>query len=421
MQTFTISKTQAQNYYAIRIFGMVHQLMGAGLVVLMDGPSDGLRGFSWFLLVAIGLSTLWLLLRIYQAAVWNRIYGHYVLTKNTLAIKLPGARRVFVRRRNVVGLVPYAWTLVLRGKVRISLRSASSRMYLGELVEDLCQKWWPGFAGTAVWKSFTDESPRGTLDVRVDFRSCGDPARPMLVFTPGARLYVWQGAFCIAALAGMLVYAMLLPYSWGLARTLGDAVPWVVGLVNVLGGLLCVLVCAGVAVHLIYWICFRQSLRRAFVVTGRCLASVQAGTGVRYVGKGSASYYTKVTGLLGLTDGRQVLLSPYYLGGGYGELIHHLFSYWWPRNTAVAHKWPFGSSNRLLEVFLWAQFIGYLAMTSDHDLSARLLGDSPALLVCYAFLHAVALVWLVFMGVVWTRRDVSEQVELSRSESVEGT
>ncbi len=46
MQTFRISKVQEQSYCAIRIFGIVHLIAAVGLVVLLDGPGNGLRGLS---------------------------------------------------------------------------------------------------------------------------------------------------------------------------------------------------------------------------------------------------------------------------------------------------------------------------------------------------------------------------------------
>ena len=61
MQTFRISSTQRQSYYAIRIFGVVHLIGAIGLVVLLDGPSNGLRVVSWFLISVLLASSACLL------------------------------------------------------------------------------------------------------------------------------------------------------------------------------------------------------------------------------------------------------------------------------------------------------------------------------------------------------------------------
>jgi len=144
MQTFRISKVQEQSYYAIRIFGIVHLLAAVGLVVLLDGPSNGLRGTSWSLIVLLLCTIAFLTVRIFQARA-GRIHGHYVLTRNTLAILLPGQPRMFVHRNQCTGVLPGSWKLVLRNGRDLPLGSVGARPYFRELVSSVCKTWWPGF------------------------------------------------------------------------------------------------------------------------------------------------------------------------------------------------------------------------------------------------------------------------------------
>ncbi|MBL7645213.1 MAG: hypothetical protein JNK74_03375 [Candidatus Hydrogenedentes bacterium] len=184
MQTFRISKVQEQSYYAIRIFGIVHLVAVVGLVVLLDGPSNGLRGTSWSLIVLLFCTIAFLTVRIFQARA-GRIHGHYVLTSNTLAIVLPGQPRMFVHRNECTGVLPGSWKLVLRNGGHLPLGSVSAKPYLKDLVSGLCKAWWPGFYGTPLWRGIVEGDPEGTLDLMVDLYGRPDGRDPLLVYTAG--------------------------------------------------------------------------------------------------------------------------------------------------------------------------------------------------------------------------------------------
>ncbi len=114
MTTYKRTKAQAQSYYAIRVFGLVHLLAAIAIVVLIDGPGDGLGWIAWGVIGASLVAMLFLSVQLYRATVQKSIYCYIVLSGDTVAVGAPGQPTRFLHRRDCAGFVPYDWTFVFR-------------------------------------------------------------------------------------------------------------------------------------------------------------------------------------------------------------------------------------------------------------------------------------------------------------------
>ncbi len=183
MQSFTLTHSQVQTYFAIRIFGLVHLLGAVALTLFLDGPRDGLSPVSiTILLLAFPLMGYWGT-QLFRAAVGKRIFGHYVLTQRTLAIKRPGHARQFIAREDCIGYLPDPWTLCLREKRTLRLNlPGMNRVLTDRLGNALVTLWWPCFEKGMAQNLVHSISGHTTHEVRVSFLHSGDTSLPQLVF-----------------------------------------------------------------------------------------------------------------------------------------------------------------------------------------------------------------------------------------------
>jgi hypothetical protein len=333
MQTFRISKVQEQSYYAIRIFGIVHLVAAVGLVVLLDGPSDGLRGVSWLFILFFLSSSAYLLVRILQARA-GRIHGHYVLTGSTLAILLPGQPRMFVQRKECTGVLPGSWKLVLRNGGHLPLGSVSSKPYLKDLVSDLCKVWWPGFYGTPLWAGLQDHNRIRSLALRVDLRGHPDGRDPLLVYTVGKRHLIWQYVILAACPLCSFWFYVLLYRNW---RKFSDdqfSVDSVLYGISAVASLIGITAALAAMAYIARELFLRRSANRAFVVSRRSLALLPAGKQTVYRSADALQSFNQLTGRLYFCDGSSVLAAPYLFAAPYEGMLWMLFLRWRPGHSA---------------------------------------------------------------------------------------
>lgn len=353
MQTFRISKVQERSYYAIRIFGIVHLVAAVGLVVLLDGPGNGLRGISWTLVLAFLFFSAFLLLRVIQAKA-GRIHGHYVLTRNTLALVLPGQPRVFVHRNECTGVLPGYWKLVLRSGQHLPLASVSSKPYLKDLVSGVCKIWWPGFYDTPLWAGLLDSNRVGSLDFRVDFRNKPDGRDPLLVYTAGTSHFVWQ-YLGLAACPILSFFFAVRSYQNG-RKVLSDqfsteqllhgiaAASSLLGTVAALGAMIYI------ARQLYVW----RSANLAFVLSRRTIALVRAGKPTVYQRADAWQSFNELTGRLYFLGGSSLIAAPYLLGTPYDGMLRMLFLRWRPDHTAMNTQiGNYRGNNLLFILMMW--------------------------------------------------------------------
>lgn len=183
MQSFTLTYSQVQTYFAIRIFGLVHLLGAVALSLFLDGPRDGLNPISIaILLLAFPLMGFWGT-QLFRAAVEKKIFGHYVLTQRTLAIKRPGQARQFIARKDCIGYLPDPWTLCLRGKRTLRLNLPGMNKVLTDRIGNaLVTLWWPCFEKGMAQNLVHSVSGHTPHEVRVSFLHSGDTSLPQLVF-----------------------------------------------------------------------------------------------------------------------------------------------------------------------------------------------------------------------------------------------
>lgn len=346
MQTFRISSTQRQRYYAIRIFGIVHLTGAIGLMVLLDGPSNGLRMVSWFLITVLIASSAYLLLRVIQARA-GRIDGHYVLTRKTLAIMMPGQPRRFIRKRDCTGYLPARSALVFRNGGSRSLRSVGSNPYRCDLVDGVCKTWWPGLHGTSLWKGFMEGNPEGTLDLKVDFCGKADGRDPLLVYTAGRSHTVWQ---CLSlAVCSMLGagFVLLIVQNW--AEIVSGYIPKGAMLGQMLAvfcSAIGVLASLGALVYIAGQIFFQGPFKLAFVISRRSFAILHRGGQKVFLRSDCLQYFNPSSGQLYFRDGARLIVAPYRFGSPYNGMLRILLAAWRPERVVLpAHIYGTGTNH----------------------------------------------------------------------------
>ncbi len=335
MQTFRISKVQEQSYYAIRIFGVVHLIAAVGLVVLLDGPGNGLRGISWALILILLSSSIFLTVRIFQARA-GRIHGHYVLTRNTLAILLPGQPRMFVQRKECTGVLPESWKLVLRNGRDLPLDSVSAKPYLKDLVAGVCKGWWPGFYGTPLWAGLQGRNRLGSLDLRVDLRGNHGGREPLLVYTAGTSHLVWQYlglAACPVISFGCFVMLFQNWRRFSEDHSSLDSILYGTSAVCSFFGIAAALVATAYVARELF---LRRSAHQAFVLSRRSLALLRVGQPTVYRSANALQSFHELTGRLYFREGSNVLSAPYFLASPYDGMLRMLFLRWRPGLSAQA-------------------------------------------------------------------------------------
>lgn len=355
MQTFRISKVQEQSYYAIRIFGIVHLIAAVGLVVLLDGPSDGLRGMSWLLILLFLFSSAYLMLRIFQARA-GRNHGHYVLTCNTLAILLPGQPRMFVHRSECTSVLPGAWKLVLRNGRHLPLGSVSSKPFLKDLVSGVCKAWWPGFYGTPLWAGLQDRSHLRSLDLRVDLRGHPDGREPLLIYTAGKSYLVWQYLGLAACPMISFCFFVLLFQNWRKFSDDHASLDFILHGISAVCSLFGIAAALVATVYIARELFLRRSAHQTFVLSRRSLAWIRAGKPTVYRSADALRSFHQFTGRLYFSDGSSVLSSPYLFGAPYDGKLWILFLRWRPGLDVMSKELGvYGGNNLLfvLSVWLW--------------------------------------------------------------------
>lgn len=412
MQTFRISKVQEQSYYAIRIFGIVHLIAAVGLVVLLDGPGNGLRGISWFLILVFLSSSGYLLVRILQARA-GRIHGHYVLTRNTLAIVLPGQSRKFCLRNECKVFLPHRDEFLLRDLRRVSLRSPSAKPYQRDLTLRLCQAWWPAFHGTPLWTSIQESQPGGSLELRVDFYGRPDGRDPLLVYSAGRWYYARHVAGMLAGCLVLSFFLSLAYLSWVDAKeSYAPALSLVRYIAPGAAGVLGASATLTALVYVTKQVFGQGSLKHALVISKRGLAVLRAGKQPAFYRSEALKYFNMATGRLFFDDGSNVIVAPYLYGGPYGGLLRSLFARWRP-GGAILPLEAFGMSTLFNIMSLWT--LGCLclgvvgSMPLGPDLSGAGGADAVTTLVVYGILYPI-------LGFRWwhgLRNELREKTDLS--------
>ena len=354
MQTFKISNVQEQSYYAIRIFGIVHLIAAIGLVVLIDGPSNGLRWVSWFLIAVLLSSSAYLLLRMIQARA-GRIRGHYVLTRKSLAILIPGQPRRFIRKRDCTGFLPGRSALVFRNGSSRSLRSVSSNPYRRDLVDGVCRMWWPGLYGTSLWKGLVAGDPEGTLDLKVDFRGKSDGRDPLLVYTTGRSHRVWQ--ILSLTVCPMLVVGFVLLIFQNGEEIVSGYIPegaMAGQMLAVFCSVVGVLASLAAMVYIARQAFFQGSSKLAFVVSRRSFAVLHGGGQKIFLRSDSLQYFNPLSGQLFFCNGANLIVAPYPIGSPYNGLLRMLLTCWRPERVIIpVHIYGTGGNRVLGVLFGW--------------------------------------------------------------------
>jgi hypothetical protein len=319
-----------------------------------------------------------------------------VLTRNTLAILLPGQPRMFVHRKECTGVLPGSWNLVLRNERHLPLGSVSSKPYLKDLVSDVCKAWWPSFYGTPLWTGLLDRKRLGSLDLRVDFRGKPDGREPLLVYTAGRPHRIWQIVDLAACPILAAVFVLLICQNWNettlfffpefaLAWQILSVTASAVGLVAS---------CAAMA-YIARQVFFRKSSRRAFVISGRTLAVIEAADArTVFLHAADLEDFNPSIGQLFFRDGSKVIAAPYRYGDPYNGLLQTLFSLWRPGRVVV---------------LVQAQFIIMGGNT--------LIGNLIAWFCISSLLGAVPLLQWIMLVFLWLdfRKRASECIDVSPS------
>lgn len=393
MQTFRISSTQRQSYYAIRIFGIVHLIGAIGLVVLLDGPSNGLRLSVWFLITVLLAISACLLLRVIQARA-GRIDGHYVLTRKTLAIVLPGQPRRFLRKGDCTGFLPGRSALVFRNGSTRTLWSNGSRSYRRDLVDGVCKAWWPRLHGTSLWKGLVEGDPEGTLDLKVDLRGKPDGCEPLLIYTAGRSHRVWQYlslAVCPMLGAG---FVLLIMQNWEEIVSGYIEAPMIGQMLAVFCCAIGVLASLASSVYIARQTIFRGPSKLAFVISRRSFAILRGGGQKVVLRSDSLQYFNRLSGQLYFRGGARQIVAPYRFGSPYNGMLRMLLTSWRPERVVVpAHIYGTGT-NLVLGVL-----VGWWCMCS--------LMSSSIALSC-----GILLIYLLDY-----KTKMSERIDVSRSET----
>lgn len=419
MQTFTITKAQAQSYYAIRIFGITQIAMAMGIIVMVDGPSDGLGALSRVLLTILVACIAWLIIRIYRAAVQKRIYGHFVLTKSTLAIKMPGVARVFVRRQDCSGILLNSWVLLSRGGQRVSLRTHSWNPYRKELLTDLAQTWWPDFASSTVWSSLRDGFPLGVMNLRINFRRDENEACPMLVFTPRPMLYLQHYAMLAFAMLLAGCFSVAVNESWHLALAGDLPIPSFIRLLNLIVALMVFGGWAMATVYVGYELFVRRALRPCYVLTRRMIARVEYGAATQFLSERDVTTYIVGKKELVGPNSRTLALGPYFLSEPSYELLRCLWAYWRPDRSHRSDRELLASSLPTAAMG-FSMFVGMmLTFGQRSEDMLELAGDEFSSFlfyyIAYASMALVSGAWMCFL--FWVA--LTSRVDVSRTDRIE--
>ncbi len=294
-----------------------------------------------------------MLVRILQARA-GRIHGHYVLTRNMLAIVLPGQPRMFVHRDECTGVLPESWKLVLRNGRDLPLGSVSSRPYLKDLVSDLCKVWWPGFYGTPLWAGLQDRNRIRSLALRVDLRGHSDGRDPLLVYTVSKRHLIWQYVIMAACPLCAFWFYVLLYRNW---RKFSDdqfSVDSVLYGISAVASLIGITAALAVMAYIARELFLRRSADQAFVVSRRSLALLRAGKPTVYQSADALRSFNQLTGRLYFCDGSSVLAAPYLFAAPYEGMLWMLFLRWRPGHSAQTGINRLDNLPMLLLLFMWA-------------------------------------------------------------------